>query len=1251
MATLTAEVGSHGLDEDLRIAVVMNGGVSLAIWIGGVSIELNQLTQSKIGDGSVYGRLRELMRCSVRVDVIAGTSAGGINGGFLALAEVYCKGLEPLGDIWADQGGLLDLLRSATVSDPPSLLRGDEYFLPRLREAFDRIVAPYQVGKATAAPRDEAPIHLTMTTSLLNGSVRQYRDDFGTRILEVEHKGAFTFVRREMAPDDADPFTQPSITAELALAARSTASFPVAFEPSYVPVGASPDTLHPDMRGPANFDCSRYVVDGGVLLNKPVRPALDAILAMPADRQVRRVLAYVVPDPGNPVEPKPDRRDDMPTVAKVLADAVVALPRAQSIVEELDELRAHNRRARDRAVVGLELAPLLQDGDELERLADRVFDVYRLVRARRAAAKIAEVVGPRQPLAPNGAASWSYEDLLVAFSAHERAAVRPLPFVPDSRETPGKTWTWSWGIAPAERIAWLTLDLVRRALAIVPPGSELRETLACYRCRVHELRYTLRGLREGDTAFWRARAAALEPRPANPAKAAEKVKAWLDEALALWPVADPKHADRVGEEREAIEYVALHLVDLLLEVAPTVFDAADPANVVGVDQWLHRDAERVRETLVGLRLVPVPPPPAPARSRRRAVPAAPTPPSREETLERLLAMEVVELAISRCPQDYGDPVDLVQVSGDTPNGFGGPAGVADKLAGVQLGHFGAFYKRSWRVNDWIWGRVDGATRLVQVLLDPRRVRRLYAGRGAEFVAAVEDIAFGGAPDLRERWGQQADLDAIRAEVAYLDDETLEPPPALIATAFAVARRIQADLLRTELKRLADAVRVDEREGAGARGPGANFAAAWEARGATMTGAERLTLFAGAGIAREQITEQAGTDLFARTVSKAAAVGVATADSKRSGLGAARLVTRTLRGFTMVLYLLVAGATEGSKVGAWFVNAALAAGGALLAVALLAPDVAGPVKAFAALLVLAGLALSALRSRSWVLALVFGIPFVAVLALVLAPDGRAVLRKDATTIWVTFALVLALMLVGSARTPRTSPWPTRAPRRPAWARKTIDVVARVVGGILPPWARWTLAAALSVALFVVAGRWMQEQSSPRIFDLELAWTAELSASVLHEWAAQVGGLARGRAYLLRDYAFLGAYWLLGAVFVRIAGFALAGAGRGVRKHVWLRTRLGRAAGAAVALSWLPVVAALLDAVENGLLLAQVRAVEGVAPDGFAAAIPGYLPPLTAAAAGWKFVLLVVTGLYVLLGLVVALCAVFMWAVRKLCSPPA
>jgi predicted acylesterase/phospholipase RssA len=104
--------------EELRFAVVLNGGVSLAVWMGGVAHEINALSRAVGADAGrptaanrsptyVYQQLLEAVRCRARVDVISGTSAGGINGVALALDELNpAARLSDLRDIWADQGDM-----------------------------------------------------------------------------------------------------------------------------------------------------------------------------------------------------------------------------------------------------------------------------------------------------------------------------------------------------------------------------------------------------------------------------------------------------------------------------------------------------------------------------------------------------------------------------------------------------------------------------------------------------------------------------------------------------------------------------------------------------------------------------------------------------------------------------------------------------------------------------------------------------------------------------------------------------------------------------------------------------------------------------------------------------------------------------------------------------------------------------------------------------------------------------------------
>jgi len=76
----------------LRLALVFNGGVSLAVWMGGVAKEIDRFRcaghraqQTMDADPSLayYERLLRILRTDVVTDVMAGTSAGGINAAFL----------------------------------------------------------------------------------------------------------------------------------------------------------------------------------------------------------------------------------------------------------------------------------------------------------------------------------------------------------------------------------------------------------------------------------------------------------------------------------------------------------------------------------------------------------------------------------------------------------------------------------------------------------------------------------------------------------------------------------------------------------------------------------------------------------------------------------------------------------------------------------------------------------------------------------------------------------------------------------------------------------------------------------------------------------------------------------------------------------------------------------------------------------------------------------------------------------------
>src|SRR5205823_5599214 len=129
-------------------------------------------------------------------------------------ALAHGRDVAHLRSVWLDLGSLASLLRSPRDDDPPSLLRGDDYFLPALRRVFEDL---------SGSPTDpaEVPMHLILTTTLLAGEARTFQDDYGARIRDLSHRATFTFRRGNGA--DVDDFSSPGAAGRLALAARSTA--------------------------------------------------------------------------------------------------------------------------------------------------------------------------------------------------------------------------------------------------------------------------------------------------------------------------------------------------------------------------------------------------------------------------------------------------------------------------------------------------------------------------------------------------------------------------------------------------------------------------------------------------------------------------------------------------------------------------------------------------------------------------------------------------------------------------------------------------------------------------------------------------------------------------------------------------------------------------------------------------------------------------------------------------------------------
>ncbi|MDI1296715.1 MAG: patatin-like phospholipase family protein, partial [bacterium] len=113
-------------ERELRLALVCYGGISLAVYMHGITKEVWRLARASRGfhDGAapqagseaIYRQLLEDIeaasgiRLRVMPDIIAGASAGGINGIFLAQAIETGQSLDPLTDMWLDNADVDQLL-------------------------------------------------------------------------------------------------------------------------------------------------------------------------------------------------------------------------------------------------------------------------------------------------------------------------------------------------------------------------------------------------------------------------------------------------------------------------------------------------------------------------------------------------------------------------------------------------------------------------------------------------------------------------------------------------------------------------------------------------------------------------------------------------------------------------------------------------------------------------------------------------------------------------------------------------------------------------------------------------------------------------------------------------------------------------------------------------------------------------------------------------------------------------------------
>ena len=721
--------------KELRIALICYGGISLAVYMHGVTKEIWHATRASrgflrgeppsAGVETVYRRLLEDiaakrgLRVRVLTDVVAGASAGGINGVFLAQAIASGQSLEPLTRLWlekADIDVLLDpdarpfsrfskfwaqplvwfaLKRpgnvvSSTVAPGTrsevrlklSRLIRARWFAPPfsgigfarlLAEALEAMAAEQATDNSGTAPLlpDGHPLDLLVTATDFNGHLQSLRLNSPARVDESEHRLPIGFrhtASRAEPGNMADPL-------ELVFAARATASFPGAFPPLTL---AEIDRLGAE-RGldwagrdaflarimPAHAAKGTLaqvaLVDGSVLVNAPFAQAIEVLRNRPAQREIDRRLVYI--------DPRPDRsRIDMRQGRTVgffaaIFGSLSSIPREQPIRDNLEALAAQSReRAKLRGIVKA-LRP------EVEDAVEQLFG-YTLFLDRPTAKRLTGWRAKAQQAAAGraGYAFHGYAQIKVAGIVESLAGLI-IEAAPETGDDHAEALT--------QRI-WEHLRSTGLDRLTSLRGGAAPETVAFL--RAHDLGFRIRRLR----LLARRLARDWGDLDAEAEAAREPARNIVFEALASYLALEPIVA--LGEDFLELAKVAR------VDPGPALAAIAARRDLNAID--LRVDA-MLTEALGRM----------PKSLRRRVLLA-------------YLGFPFYDVATLPLHKGEGlNEFDPVKVDRISPEDCGSirAGGTRATLRGIEFFSFGAFFSRAYRENDYLWGRLHGAERMIDLI--------------------------------------------------------------------------------------------------------------------------------------------------------------------------------------------------------------------------------------------------------------------------------------------------------------------------------------------------------------------------------------------------------------------------------------------------------------------------------------------------------------------------------------------------------
>ena len=405
-------------EKELRLALICYGGISLAVYMHGITLEIWTLARASRafhdgeaegqGSAAIYHRLLATIeketgvRLRILVDIVAGASAGGINGVFLAHAIATGQPLEPAhpavarrrrcrradryrrapasraSRLWATPiawwaagrpGGAVERTvepdaRAEIRAKLTTFVRARWFTPPFSGEGFTALLldAFGLMADAPAGPpllpRGQ-PLDLFVTVTDFHGHPQRLKLHSPAEAVETEHR--LTLVvprsRRRAARSRRRARTRlrrarhgelsRRLPALLGRRARSRAGRSA----SEAWPGRAAFLARALPRHAAIGAAERAVlIDGSVLVNAPFRPAIEALRDRPARREIDRRFVYIDPKPGVPSDVPPTagggEAPPLPSFFATIFGALSDIPREQPIRDNLEAIDARSGRIR-----------------------------------------------------------------------------------------------------------------------------------------------------------------------------------------------------------------------------------------------------------------------------------------------------------------------------------------------------------------------------------------------------------------------------------------------------------------------------------------------------------------------------------------------------------------------------------------------------------------------------------------------------------------------------------------------------------------------------------------------------------------------------------------------------------------------------------------------------------------------------------------------------------------------------------------